>query len=35
MGGYGVYRTYYKTPEKFRAISVFSGEVTLEEAKMP
>lgn len=25
MGGYGVYRTYCKTPEKFKALSIFSG----------
>ncbi len=31
MGGYGVYRTFYETPNKFKAIAVFSGEVTLQE----
>jgi predicted esterase len=25
MGGYGVYRTYYETPETYKAIAVFSG----------
>lgn len=25
MGGYGVYRTYYETPEKFKALVVLSG----------
>lgn len=25
MGGYGVYRTFYETPEKFRALVVLSG----------
>jgi predicted esterase len=25
MGGYGVYRTFYETPSKFRALAVFSG----------
>jgi predicted esterase len=25
MGGYGVYRTFYETPWKFRALAVFSG----------
>jgi predicted esterase len=25
MGGYGVYRTFYETPETFRGIAVFSG----------
>lgn len=26
MGGYGVYRTFYETPGKFKAIAIFSGE---------
>ena len=25
MGGYGVYRTYFETPDKFKALAVFSG----------
>ncbi|MFA7360652.1 MAG: prolyl oligopeptidase family serine peptidase [Candidatus Kapaibacterium sp.] len=25
MGGYGVYRTFYETPYKYRALAVFSG----------
>jgi predicted esterase len=25
MGGYGVYRTYFETPGKFKALAVFSG----------
>ena len=25
MGGYGVYRTYFETPEKFKALAIFSG----------
>jgi dipeptidyl aminopeptidase/acylaminoacyl peptidase len=25
MGGYGVYRTYFETPDRYRAIAVFSG----------
>jgi predicted esterase len=25
MGGYGVYRTYYETPETYRAVAIFSG----------
>jgi dipeptidyl aminopeptidase/acylaminoacyl peptidase len=25
MGGYGVYRTFYETPDTYRAIAVFSG----------
>ena len=28
MGGYGVYRTFWETPEKFRALAVFSGGVS-------
>lgn len=29
MGGYGVYRTYYETPERFKALAVFSGHPDL------
>ena len=29
MGGYGVYRTFYETPEKFRALVVLSGHPNL------
>ncbi len=29
MGGYGVYRTYYEMPEKFKALAVFSGHPDL------
>jgi predicted esterase len=29
MGGYGVLRTFYETPEKFRALVVFSGDPDL------
>jgi len=25
MGGYGVYRTFFETPKKFKAIAIFSG----------
>ncbi len=25
MGGYGVYRTFFETPEKFKAVAVFAG----------
>jgi len=25
MGGYGVYRTYYETPKKYKALAIFSG----------
>lgn len=31
MGGYGVFRTFYETPEKFKAIASFSG---LPKAKL-
>jgi len=26
MGGYGVYRTFYENPDKYKALAVFSGE---------
>ncbi len=29
MGGYGVYRTFYETPKRFAALSVFSGHPNL------
>lgn len=29
MGGYGVYRTFYETPERFAALAVFSGHPDL------
>jgi len=29
MGGYGVYRTHYETPGKFKALAVFSGDPDL------
>ncbi len=29
MGGYGVYRTFYEHPERFRALAVFSGRPNL------
>lgn len=28
MGGYGVYRTFYETPNKYKALAVFSGKPT-------
>ncbi len=31
MGGYGVYRTYYETPDKFKALAVFSGHPDLAD----
>ena len=35
MGGYGVYRTFYETPEKFRAIAIFSGSPDLGRVYAP
>lgn len=35
MGGYGVYRTYYETPEKFKAIAVLSGPPNLANEYFP
>lgn len=29
MGGYGVYRTFFETPNKYRAIAIFSGGPSL------
>jgi predicted esterase len=29
MGGYGVYRTFYEDPSRYRALAVFSGHPTL------
>ncbi len=29
MGGYGVYRSYYETPDRFKALAVFSGHPNL------
>ncbi len=29
MGGYGAYRTYYETPDRYRALAVFAGPVRL------
>ena len=29
MGGYGVYRSHFETPEKYRALAVFSGHPNL------
>ncbi len=29
MGGYGVYRTFYETPGRFRALAIFSGDPSL------
>lgn len=35
MGGYGAYRTFYETPEKFKAVAVFSGGPELGRAFAP
>lgn len=35
MGGYGVYRTYYEAPERFKAMAVFSGSPSLPERYYP
>ncbi|MCK4774587.1 MAG: prolyl oligopeptidase family serine peptidase [Candidatus Krumholzibacteria bacterium] len=32
MGGYGVYRTFYETPEKFKALVVMSGHPDIANA---
>jgi len=35
MGGYGVYRTFYETPEKFKALIVLSGTPNLWKPEHP
>lgn len=35
MGGYGVYRTYYEHPERYRALAVFSGQPDLANLYFP
>jgi predicted esterase len=35
MGGYGVYRTYYQHPERYRALAVFSGLPALRGSLPP
>lgn len=35
MGGYGVYRTFYETPDKFRALAIFSGHPDIANAWYP
>jgi predicted esterase len=35
MGGYGVYRTYYEHPERYRALAVFSGAPNLGNDYFP
>ncbi len=35
MGGYGALRTFYETPEKFRAVAVFSGSPFWEAEGAP
>lgn len=35
MGGYGAYRTFYETPERFRAVAIFSGGPVLGRRYAP
>ena len=35
MGGYGAYRTFYETPDKFKAVAVFSGSPDLGSSYAP
>jgi predicted esterase len=35
MGGYGVYRTFYETPSKYKAIAIFSGGPDMGERYAP
>jgi predicted esterase len=35
MGGYGVYRTFYEHPERYRALAVFSGKPDLGPRYFP
>lgn len=35
MGGYGAYRTFYETPERYTALAVFSGVPNLAESYFP
>lgn len=35
MGGYGVYRTFYRTPDKFKALIVLSGHPDLANSYFP
>ncbi len=35
MGGYGVYRTFYEHPERYRALAVFSGAPNLGRSYFP
>ena len=35
MGGYGVYRTYYETPEFFAGLAIFSGQPDLASHYFP
>ena len=35
MGGYGAYRTFYETPDKFKAVAVFSGSPSLGRSYAP
>jgi len=35
MGGYGVYRTFYETPGKFKALAIFSGHPNIANTWYP
>ena len=35
MGGYGAYRTFYETPEKYKGLAVFSGVPNLAASYFP
>jgi predicted esterase len=35
MGGYGVYRTFYEHPERYRALAVFSGNPSIGSQYFP
>jgi predicted esterase len=35
MGGYGVYRTFYEHPERYRALAIFSGEPNIGRNYFP
>ena len=35
MGGYGAYRTFFETPQKYKAVAIFSGTPTLRIKDAP
>lgn len=35
MGGYGAYRTFYETPDRYKGVAVFSGHPSLAEEYFP